>query len=94
MDGSLAESGAGPIGLDTSEAEGYITVETRNKRPLDLKSQEDHSICHNSKQAQQLREATRFCDVEVKVTEGSPLNATSGVITGVDLDITRPKLNV
>ena len=50
------------------------------------------AVCHNTKQAQKLREITRFCDVEVTVTEGSPLNATRGVIKGVDLDITEPEL--
>ena len=50
------------------------------------------AACHNSRQAQQLREVTRLCDIDVKVTEGSPLDTARGVIMGVELDITEPEL--
>ena len=119
MDGSLAELGAGPVGLDTSEAEGYITVKPRYKqqRVLSTETAPVHNNgvhpaykvlikpikagkslnrvnaindiyqtcgrvktvrkiwnaltvhCHNGRQAQLLKEITKFCGIEVTVTE-------------------------
>ena len=48
--------------------------------------------CYNSRQAQQLRECTRFCDVEVSAADDVPVSTIKGVIGGIDLDVTEPEL--
>ena len=52
----------------------------------------DSVACYNARQAQQLRECTRFCDVEVDATDDASINTVKGVVGGIGLDITEPEL--